>query len=52
VMERRETAILAGLGIPDPYAIPRALCGASPATAALPGGGTATPRAPRSRRSA
>jgi hypothetical protein len=43
-MERRETAILAGLGIPDPYAIPRALCGAAPATAA--------PRARRSRRSA
>jgi probable rRNA maturation factor len=42
VMERRETAILAGLGIPDPYAIPRARCGAA----------TAAPRAPRSRRSA
>jgi probable rRNA maturation factor len=42
VMERRETAILAGLGIPDPYAIPRARCGAA----------TAAPRAPRSRSSA
>jgi probable rRNA maturation factor len=52
VMERRETAILAGLGIPDPYAIPRALRNAAPATAALPGGGTTPPRATRSRRSA
>mgnify|MGYP001599358518 CR=1 FL=1 len=48
-MERREATILAGLGIPDPYATPGAGRGAGPATRAHPGDGTAMPRAPRNR---
>jgi probable rRNA maturation factor len=49
VMERRETTVLAGLGIPDPYAPSRA--GRRAATPP-PGDGTSAPRAPRNRRTA